>query len=94
MKSVAHAEFCQRVFGKNLCQADLMDMVQLEKLLEVLNLSAENKVLDLGCGIGAIAEYISDTTETHVFGVDIANETLAHAQERTPQKKSLGNSLR
>lgn len=86
-KSAAHAEFCQRVFGKNLCQADLMDMVQLEKLLVVLNLSAENKVLDLACGIGAIAEYISDITGAHVVGVDIANEAITHAQERTRQKR-------
>ena len=86
-KSAANAEFCQRVFGKNLCQADLMDMVQLEKLLAVLNLSAENKVLDLACGIGAIAEYISDTTGAHIIGVDIANDAIAHAQERTQQKR-------
>ncbi len=87
VKSAAHAEFCQRIFGKNLCQADLMDMVQLEKLPEVLNLSAENNVLDLACGMGAIAEYISDTTEAHVIGVDIANEAIAHAQERTQKKR-------
>ena len=86
-KSAAHAEFCRRVYGKNLCQADLMDMVQLEKLLDVLKLSAENKVLDLACGIGAIAEYISGTTGAHVIGVDIANEAIAHAQERTQQKR-------
>ncbi|MFH2040564.1 MAG: class I SAM-dependent methyltransferase [Chloroflexota bacterium] len=87
VKSVAHAEFCQRVFGKNLCQADLMDMVQLEKLLEVLKLSADNKVLDLACGVGKIAEYISDTTEAHIIGVDIAKEAIAHAQERTRKKR-------
>jgi ubiquinone/menaquinone biosynthesis C-methylase UbiE len=87
VKSTAHAEFCQRVFGKNLCQADLMDMAQLEKLLSVLNLSAENKVLDLACGIGAIAEYISDITGAHIVGVDIANEAITYAQERTRQKR-------
>ena len=86
-QSKAHAAFCQRVFGKNLCQADMMDMAQLEKLLDVLDLSAENKVLDLACGIGAIAEYISDTTGAHVIGLDIAKEALTHAQERTLGKR-------
>jgi ubiquinone/menaquinone biosynthesis C-methylase UbiE len=86
-ESAAHAEFCGRVFGKNLCQADMMDMVQLEKLLDVLDLSAENKVLDLACGIGTIAEYISDTTGAHVVGVDIAEQAIAHAQGRTRQKR-------
>jgi cyclopropane fatty-acyl-phospholipid synthase-like methyltransferase len=86
-KSKSQAVFCQRVFGKNLCQADMMDMMQLEKLLDVLVLSAENKVLDLGCGIGAIAEYISDTTGARIVGVDIANEAITHAQEHTWQKR-------
>ena len=86
-KSAAHAEFCRRVFGKNLCQADLMDMVQLEKLLAVLNLSAESRVLDLACGIGAIAEYISDTTGAHIVGVDIADKAITYAQERTRKKR-------
>ena len=86
-KSAAHATFCQRVFGKNLCQASLMDMAQLEKLLDVLDLSAENKVLDLACGIGTIAEYISDTTGAHIVGVDIAKQAITLAQERTRQKR-------
>jgi ubiquinone/menaquinone biosynthesis C-methylase UbiE len=86
-ESAAHAEFCRRVFGVNLCQANMMDMVQLEKLLAVLDLSAENKVLDLACGIGVIAEYISDITGAYVVGIDIANEAIKHAWERTREKR-------
>jgi ubiquinone/menaquinone biosynthesis C-methylase UbiE len=85
--SAAHAEFCQRVFGKNLCQADVMDMAQLEQLLDVLDLSAENRVLDLACGMGGIAEYISDATGARVVGIDIAEQAITLAQERTRHKR-------
>lgn len=85
-ESAAHAEFCERVFGKNLCQADVMDMAQLEQLLDVLDLSAENRVLDLACGMGVIAEYISDTTGARVVGIDIAEQAITLAQERTRYK--------
>ena len=86
-KSKAHSSFCERVFGKDLCQANLMDMMQLEKLLEVLNLSSENRVLDTGCGIGKIAEYISDVTGAYVLGIDIASEAVKCAQIRTQEKR-------
>ncbi|MFX0096081.1 MAG: class I SAM-dependent methyltransferase [Candidatus Hodarchaeota archaeon] len=87
-RSKAHSSFCERVFGRDLCQANMMDMVQLEKLLEVLNLTAANRVLDMGCGIGKIAEYISDLTQAHVLGIDIAAEAIRRAQIRTQEKKN------
>lgn len=87
-RSTAHSSFCERVFGKDLCQADMMDMMQLEKLLKVLNLTSENRVLDVGCGIGKIAEYISDVTHAHVLGIDIAAEAIKRAQARTRAKRN------
>jgi 2-polyprenyl-3-methyl-5-hydroxy-6-metoxy-1,4-benzoquinol methylase len=86
--SAAHSLFCERVFGRDLCQANLMDMKQMEKLLEVLSLSPKNRVLDLGCGIGKIAEYISDLTHASVLGIDIAVDAITHAQARTQQKRN------
>ena len=86
-KSKAYSSFCERVFGRDLCQANLMDMSQLKKLLEVLNLTSENRVLDMGCGMGRIAEYISDVTHAHVLGIDIADEAIKRAQARTLKKR-------
>ncbi|MFX0062429.1 MAG: class I SAM-dependent methyltransferase [Candidatus Hermodarchaeota archaeon] len=87
-KSKAYSSFCERVFGRDLCQANMMDMMQLEKLLEVLNLTEKSRVLDMGCGIGKIAEYISDVTKAHVLGIDIATDAIKHAQMRTKGKKN------
>ncbi|NHJ48646.1 MAG: methyltransferase domain-containing protein [Asgard group archaeon] len=85
--SAAYSKFCERVFGKDLSQANMMDMVQLDKLLEVLNLSSKNKVLDLGCGLGKISEYISDVTSAFVLGIDLANEAINLANKRTQEKQ-------
>jgi 2-polyprenyl-3-methyl-5-hydroxy-6-metoxy-1,4-benzoquinol methylase len=79
--------FCERVFGKDLAQANMMDMFQLEKLLKVINLSSKNKVLDLGCGLGKISEYISDKINAYVLGIDIASEAINLAKKRTQEKR-------
>lgn len=82
-KSKAYSSFCKRVFGIDLGQFNVMDQSQLGKLLELLNLTSENNVLDLGCGIGKITEYIADLTQAYIVGVDIATEVIQRARART-----------
>jgi hypothetical protein len=74
--SQASAAFCERVYGRNMSQHGYMTMTQLDRLIAVANLGPENRVLDLGCGNGMIAEYISDQTGAHVHGLD---RELLHA---------------
>jgi SAM-dependent methyltransferase len=85
--SMAYATLCERTFARNLTQHGFADMVQLGKLLEVTALGAQNRVLDLGCGSGAMAEYISDVTGAHVTGVDYIPEAIRQARERTADKR-------
>jgi cyclopropane fatty-acyl-phospholipid synthase-like methyltransferase len=84
--SQAHAAFCERVFGRNLGQHGFMDMQQLELLLAVTRLGPQSRVLDLGCGNGLIAEYISDCTGAHVAGLDYIPDAIRQAQEHTQAK--------
>lgn len=84
--SPAHAEFCERVFGRNLCQHGFADMGQLQVLLDVLQLAPGQRVLDLGCGNGMIAEYISDCTGAHVTGLDYMPVAIDQARARTAAK--------
>jgi 2-polyprenyl-3-methyl-5-hydroxy-6-metoxy-1,4-benzoquinol methylase len=65
----------------------MADMVQLNKLLSVLKLGKDNKILDMGCGMGVISEYISDATNAHVTGLDFADKVIKRAQMRTKRKK-------
>lgn len=86
--SKAYSLFCERVYGKDLCQLNRMDMTQLDKLLAILNMSSKDQVLDLGCGLGAITEYLSDVTQAHLIGIDIAGEAVRRAQDRTREKRN------
>jgi cyclopropane fatty-acyl-phospholipid synthase-like methyltransferase len=81
-QSDAHALFCERVYGKNLCQHGLADTEQLDKLLEALRLTESERVLDLGCGNGRITEYLHELTGAHPTGVDISAEAIAQARAR------------
>jgi hypothetical protein len=60
--SPAHALFCKNVYGRNLCQHGLADIFQLDKLLDVLRLKTDDRVIDLGCGNGFITEYLQNET--------------------------------
>lgn len=85
-QSRAFGRFCQRVYGKNLTQFGTADMEQLDKLLFVLALNKSSRVLDVGCGIGATAEYISDLTGAQITGIDLAEPVINRARERTREK--------
>lgn len=81
-RSEVYGSFCERLYGRNLSQLNMTPMDQLDKLLEILNLDKNSHVLDLACGVGKITEYISDTTNAKVTGVDFAAPAIQLAQER------------
>ncbi len=86
--SATHSRLCKRVFGKDLCQEGMVDMTALEDLLARLDLKSGDRLLDLGCGAGIIAEYISDQTGARVTGLDYAAPAIAVANERTAKKRT------
>lgn len=87
-QSKAHKAFCERVYGRNLCQHGMADMTQIEKLLEMLNLNENSRLLDLGCGSGYITEYIQECTNSIVTGVDLSSVAIESAINRTKMKSS------
>jgi len=44
------------------------------------------RLLDLGCGLGGLAAFISDTYKSEYIGIDISFEFLGEAVRRTRQK--------
>jgi SAM-dependent methyltransferase len=87
-ESKAYSMFCERVFGKDLSQFNVLDMEQLNTLIKTLDLKPEETVLDLGCGNGRVTEYISDVTGAKITGLDFAGEVIKTAQQRTAAKKN------
>ncbi len=85
-RSQAYALFCQRAYGRNFLQHGFADMNQIHFMLSVLQLQPCECVLDLGCGAGGIAEYVSEVTGAEVTGVDFAPTAIRLAQQRTAGK--------
>jgi len=81
--SAAHARLCERVYGQNLCQHGMADLAQLHLLVELLDVQASDRVLDLGCGTGHITEYLCKRTGARFTGVDISDRAIARALTRT-----------
>lgn len=84
--SAASQRFCRQVYGRDLCQFNTMSQTQLDKLLQVMDLSAADHLLDLGCGLGLVTEYIADITGARVTGIDFAPGAIDRARERTREK--------
>ena len=85
-QSKAHRTFCENVYGKNLCQHGMADMCQIEKLLQILKLNENSKLLDLGCGNGYITEYLQEYADSNVIGIDLSPAAIESAINRTKIK--------
>ena len=85
--STANAAYCERVYGRNLCQHGFAEISHLDDLIQVSGISAAGRVLDLGCGNGMISEYISDQTGAHVTGIDFITKAIQDACQRTTAKR-------
>ena len=85
--SAANAEYCARVYGRNLCQHGFAEMAHLDHLIAVCPLGADDRALDLGCGNGMIAEYLSDQTGARITGIDFIPKAIQDASARTRSKR-------
>ena len=86
--SAVHARFCEEVYGINLCQHGMMDLSQLKEMMDILEINPGERLLELGCGSGRVAEYISDQTGANVVGIDISHTGVEMALARTKAKRS------
>jgi SAM-dependent methyltransferase len=84
--SAAFDEFSRAIFRENLGQHGFADIPQLQMMLEKVRIDENSSVLDIGCGNGKIAEYISDATGAHVTGIDYIPEAVETARKRTASK--------
>jgi SAM-dependent methyltransferase len=86
LSSAAHSEFCERVYGKDLCQHGLMDMEELDFLISLI--ASGSRILEIGCSNGFITEYIHDHTSSNILGVDFSEVAIEQAQNRTMSKST------
>jgi ubiquinone/menaquinone biosynthesis C-methylase UbiE len=85
--SKAFSGYCREVFGQDLSQLGFSDMLQINRMLDLLQPDQDSSLLDVGCGRGKIAEYISDKTRCSVLGIDYSPEAILQASRRTESKR-------
>lgn len=87
--SNAYKKYCELVHGKSLFQLNMTDITMIEELLGLLNLKENSKVLDLGCGLGGITEYILEKTNSSILGVDFSQKAISIAAKRVEGKSRI-----
>jgi len=85
--SRANADYCWRLYGRNLCQHGMAELSHLDHLADLTELGPGMHALDLGCGNGMIAEYLSDRTEVRITGIDNSPSAIEDARRRTKDKR-------
>ena len=80
VKSPVHSRFCEKVYGKDLCQHGMMDMEELNFLVTLIK--PHSKILEIGCSNGYITEYIHDHTHSEILGIDFSDVAIEQAKKR------------
>ncbi len=78
-QSRAYRRLCQRVSGLDVCHFGMLTQAQLDLLCRALDLSPDCRVLDLGCGTGALTAAIADRTGATLTGIDFSAEAIRFA---------------
>jgi 2-polyprenyl-3-methyl-5-hydroxy-6-metoxy-1,4-benzoquinol methylase len=81
--------YCEKVFGIDFSQDGFSDIAQVKDLMTIAKIKEGDTVLDIGCGNGKLAEYISDTTGATVYGFDYSDNAILAAKDRTRNKPKL-----
>ncbi|MFH1343469.1 MAG: cyclopropane-fatty-acyl-phospholipid synthase family protein [Pseudomonadota bacterium] len=59
---------------------------KLDRVIERLGLDGGERILEIGCGWGGLAERIIERTGSHVTGLTLSTEQLAHARQQLARR--------
>lgn len=58
------------------------NLIFLNALLNSYEISSNSRILDIGCGTGVMAEFISKITGANIFGTEISKKLVEYANSR------------
>ena len=80
-RSRAYLNFCEEVYGYRMYLFNMTDKEQIDFLLESVAVSAQDTVLDLGCGTGSLLDQIAARYGCRAVGIDRLDESLIGRSE-------------
>ncbi|WP_303869464.1 hypothetical protein [Acetobacterium wieringae] len=69
-KSKAYLDYCEEVYGYRMYLFNMMDKEQLDFVFDLIPLSVDDTVLDLGCGSGSIVNALVKKYRCFGIGID------------------------
>jgi SAM-dependent methyltransferase len=69
-KSKAYLDYCEEVYGYRIYLFNMMDQEQLDFIINSVPLSAQDTLLDLGCGSGSLLSLLADKYGCRGIGID------------------------
>lgn len=73
-------------YGEDLGQTSWVTTKESADIPRLLELSAQSKVLEIGCGSGRYALRVAEKTGCHVLGIDVNSFGIANANELARQR--------
>jgi len=73
-------------FTNNECTLDEAQKNKVDLIINKLGIKTGHRILDIGCGWGNIANYISEKTGAHVVGLTISDEQIRYIRDTFDEK--------
>ncbi len=54
---------------------------KMTRITELLDVSDHDRVLEIGCGWGALSRYVAECKKVHIHGITLSTQQLYHAQD-------------
>lgn len=82
-----HMQYTCAYFHTPTMSLDDAQYAKMELIAKKLDLQPGMKVLDIGCGFGAMAYHLASTYNVHVLGVTLSNEQQKYAMQHYVHEK-------
>jgi 2-polyprenyl-3-methyl-5-hydroxy-6-metoxy-1,4-benzoquinol methylase len=79
LDEIGRQAFRDGAFGQYLGQTGYMTEGELRRFINLLEVRAGSRVLEVGCGGGGCAVYVACTTQAHVTGIDLSGHGIRKA---------------
>lgn len=70
------------LYGTSIASLEQAQLSKLSRIADMLELNGRERILEIGCGWGALAHFLIAEHQCHVTGLTLSTEQLFHARKR------------
>ncbi len=80
--------YSSAIFSRGEDNLEQAQRRKLERIVELLDISQQHNVLEIGCGWGALTRYIAERKNARVHGITLSKEQLNYAQRAVRESEN------